>query len=285
MREELKQEILKELNKGNHILLRGQHGVGKTYLVNELLQENDRASQIWLYFPQPKPPKAILLEILKMVLEDGEANEKWKSYKRGSIPQLAQYIANELNRREFSMVIILDDFHTITTTSATAFRLLIEGTKKVKLLCVANDEYVDKLYKKPEMKRLVWELKTIEMEPFTEEEAKKFIEEESSRLGLSLSKQMKERILKNCNRNALCIKSQLEALKKGEELRENEHGAIQDKPINLFPILVILAFSLVAFKYISRGTGDKELYSFGSFISMMLYFAFKSLVVYPVRND
>lgn len=276
MRDEIKKQILEELDKGNNILLKGKHGVGKSHLAQELAhQRRSRKSEIWLYSHFCKPPKQILLLAIETILKKGKQDGRWKNIKRGTIVELAQTISELLEKSNQKLILILDELHTISGSAATSYHLLMQHTKRVVFFTIGTSQYLENKIIKPEMKRFFWELKSIELPALDPKEANELLEEFSNLYEISkpkLDENLRNKILKNANGNALSIQKAIEQLSKEEEPELAGQGVVKNDAVNLFPIFIFAVFVIIGLKYLLRGTGDYELANFTGFIGIILFF-------------
>jgi hypothetical protein len=275
MREEVKEEILEQIEKGNSVLLKGVHGIGKSHLMRGLYKEKrNLKGEVWIYFPYCKPPKQILLRVMQRLLPKGKESEEWKEVKRGTMLELVEEIKERLKRRK--LILMLDEIHTLTATSASHYYELMQD-KNVVFFTAGTTRYLSKKFEKAELKRFLWDLKQVEMLPLTKEEAEELVDKfyREYKIPKSIStERVKRWILQNAGGNPLGIERAVEDLAKEESVEKFDlikHGAVQDVGVNLFPVFLILLIVVVAWRFLARGAGDIDLYALTGFFGIIFY--------------
>lgn len=266
MREELKKHILNEINKGNHILLVGGHGIGKSYLAKELAKSRNHGKEIWLYFPFCKPPKPIILNLLNTLIKKTNSNSKINYCT--SLMDLA-YLAGKLSKK-LKVVIVLDEIHTISPKAGELFSLFLEQTN-ITFFCIGNKKYLHRKVDKTETKRFFWELKEIEMDKLTKEESTKLTDNLFKKHKIKDNTYLKDRIIRDSDSNPLAIRQSIEALSKNE-WDQRSKGVAKEDSVNLFPVFIVLTFIAIASKYIYRGSGDYEMGNIIAFFGLLFYY-------------
>ncbi|MDI6810870.1 MAG: hypothetical protein QMD80_04230 [archaeon] len=265
-REELKRRIEREIAKGNNILLKGKHGIGKSYIAEELAGENE-----WIYLPFCKPAKAVLMQLMEELLEDGRDNPEYKAFKSEYLFPLCDRIVEWLRSEKKNIVIVLDEVHTITPQAASAFNYLIRITRDEGLItwfCIATDQYLREKINKAEMKRFFWELKEIEMEQLTGEASYELLSQFEKTYKVRLRGEEEEKIVRVAKGNPLEMRQQVmcaardagdskEWIKEGRggayPLMLVQKGAIKDQAVNLFPFVLLALFVVAAARWLFRG--------------------------------
>jgi ATP/maltotriose-dependent transcriptional regulator MalT len=281
MRDDIKKRILEEIDKGNHIFLKGKHGIGKSFLAQEIASQRKRKkSEIWWYSPFCKPPKQILLQAIETILKKGKEDKQWKTIKRGTIVELSQTISDLLKKSHRKLILVLDELHTISGNAATSYHLLMQYTKDVIFFTLGTTPYLENKTLKPEMKRFFWELKEIEMPSLNPKETEELLDEFLDLNELDHQKLdvvLRKKILKNSSGNALAIRKAVEQIAKNEEPEIAGQGVVRNEAINLFPIFIFMVFIIIGLKYLYRGAGDYELANFSGFIGIILFFLIRFL--------
>jgi len=281
MRDDIKKLILEEIDKGNHIFLKGRHGIGKSFLAQEIASQRKRKkSEIWFYSPFCKPPKQILLQAIETILKKGKEDKQWKTIKRGTIVELSQTISDLLKKSHRKLILVLDELHTISGNAATSYHLLMQHTKDVIFFTLGTTPYLENKTLKPEMKRFFWELKEIDTPSLNTKETEELLDEfldlnELDRQKLDVV--LRKKILKNSSGNALAIRKAVEQIAKNEEPEIAGQGVVRNEAINLFPIFIFMVFIIIGLKYLYRGAGDYELANFSGFIGIILFFLIRFL--------
>jgi len=275
MREKVKEEILEHVGKGYSVLLKGVHGVGKSHLLREIWKENKgKDKEIWLYFPYCKPPKQILLKIAEKLLPKGKESDEWKEVKRETMLELVEEIRKRLGKRR--LVLMLDEIHTLTATAASHYYELLKDDR-ITFLVAGTSKYLSKKFEKAELKRFFWDLKQVELQPLSKEEASQLIDELYLRYKIPRtmsSEKIKRWILQNSGGNPLAIERSVEDLSRENSLESfdmEKHGAIEDIGVNLFPIFIILLVVVIAWRFLARGAGDIDLYALTGFFGLIFY--------------
>ena len=284
MRKDLTARIEYLARKREHILVKGKHGVGKSYTIQQLAKKNG-----WLFFPFCKPPKAILMLCLESLLEGGRENEKYKAFGREFLYPLCQRFVEYLRKEEKRIVIALDEIHTVTPQAASIYNYLIELSRKdqrITFVVIGTEQYLSKKIYRPEMKRFFWELREIEIPPLEEEEARDLIKTLQTTHGVALSQREEQKLLRQAKGNPLEIQQQIiRTARQNEEKAETSQintsaaqtaeygGAIRDQAVNLFPFVLIALISIVALRYLFRGMSLPELAGLSGFIGIIMLFA------------
>lgn len=296
MREELKARIEHVVGKREHVLVKGKHGIGKSYTIQELAAKNG-----WLYFPFCKPPKAILMLCIEELLEGGREHKDYKAFNREFLYPLCQKFVEFLRRKQKRVVIVLDEIHTITPQAASIFNYLVELSRKdqrITFIAVGTDQYLASKIYRPEMKRFFWELREIAMTPLTEAESKELARNLEDACGVTLTLGEEQRLIKNAKGNPLEIQQKIQRVARQNEERaealaasapgsapaamEDFGGAIRDQAVNLFPFLLIAVISIVALRYLFRGMSLPELAGLSGFIGLITLFAVR---IFVYRKD
>lgn len=296
MREALKARIEHIVGKREHVLVKGKHGIGKSYTIQELSAKNG-----WLYFPFCKPPKAILMLCIEELLEGGRAHKDYKAFNREFLYPLCQKFVEFLRRKQKRVVIVLDEIHTITPQAASIFNYLVELSRKdqrITFIAVGTDQYLASKIYRPEMKRFFWELRELAMAPLTEAESKELARNLEDACGVTLTLGEEQRLIKNAKGNPLEIQQKIQRVARQNEERaealavsapgsapaamEDFGGAIRDQAVNLFPFLLIAVISIVALRYLFRGMSLPELAGLSGFIGLITLFAVR---IFVYRKD
>jgi len=261
MRAKFKRQILEEIEKNNHILLVGDHGVGKSYLAKELAESRkENPYEVWAYFPFCKPPKMIITELLYFFME--KTGRQISLYKKSSV-QLLEIISNILDDNALRLVIVLDDIHTIPANAVELYKLFMQYSCNTVFFCIGNQKYLEKKRKKPEMKRFFWEFKEIEMPTLSMEESEDLAEK-------LLAKGDSKKLVRELGKNPLVLKHAADKMNKGEEVSFDPTRS--DNAVNLFPMFIVATFIIIASKYLFRASGDYELGNIIAFFGLFFYY-------------
>ena len=294
MREDFKARIEKIVAKREHVLVKGKHGIGKSYTLQELATKNG-----WLHYPFCKPPKAVLMLCLESLLEGGRDHQDYKRFNREFLYPLCQKFVEFLRSERKRIVIVLDEIHTVTPQAASIYNYLIELSRKdqrITIVAVGTDQYLTSKIYRPEMKRFFWELREVEIAPMSEEESKGLARELEDACGVSLTLSDEQKLVKHAKGNPLEIQQQivkiarqieeeaeeaaLAATKPTKQSAPHEHygGAIRDQAVNLFPFVLIALISVVALRYLFRGMSLPELAGLSGFIGIIMLFAVRIFI-------
>ena len=277
IREKILEGIKEYAKEGKHLFLIGEHGAGKTYLIKRLELSNIHI----FYFHDPKPPKQILLRILLEL--EGEENEK--QFKRMAIWDLCDELIRVLKEKRKRIVLIIDEFHLANQRIALTLNYLLnaieesaetkEDLKAITLILVATKPYYQKLYKKPEFKRLLWILEEFEFPELSNEEKDSIIQEMEKIYGVKLDEKQIKKIKKEA-KTPLEIKQMIINYEREKKIAVKQEYITQQKAVNLFPYLIIVIVLLLALRYIMRGV-DVEMGYFFSALSVVFLFLFRFL--------
>ncbi len=283
-REKLKSRIKSEIAKGNNILLKGKHGIGKSYLAEELAEENG-----WFYLPFCKPAKAVLMQLVEELLEDGRNNPEYKAFKSEYLFPLCDRIVEWLRSEKKNIVIVLDEVHTITPQAASAFNYLMRLTRDEGLItwfCIATDQYLRDKQNKAEMKRFFWELKEIEMGELMEDESYELLIGFERAYGVKLGEMEREKIMRVAKGNPLELRQQVMCAARDAEdewikdsdggahpLMLVQGGAVKDQAVNLFPFVLLALFVVAAARWLFRGgLAPPELAGLFGFLGLLIMY-------------
>jgi len=276
MKREIESKIIEEINKGNHILLKGRHGIGKSYLAQAIVRSRKRMkSELWFYTPFCKPPKQIMLSALEFILPTGKDDENWKLYRRGTIIELSQNISAVLKSQKKKLVLVIDELHTISANASSSYHLLMQHSDNVIFFTTATEQYLENKINKPEMKRFFWELKEIQLPLLIKKESYSLFDEFTDLYQTTATKHMRDQVVKHSKGNALAIRKAVEKISKDEIPEITKHGVIRDDAVNLFPVFILIVFIIVGSKYLFRGSGEYELANISGFFGIILLFAMR----------
>ncbi|MEM2954774.1 MAG: AAA family ATPase [Candidatus Nanoarchaeia archaeon] len=265
MREEIKQKIIQELKKGNNILLIGKSGVGKSYLVEELVKEHiEKLGDFYmLYCPFSKPPRQVLYFLLDFLLT--KENFIKKGWKSSSLLTLCLYIKDILSNNK-KLLLFIDDVHLITSYSAEIYLWLIKNAN-ITICAIGTKPYIESKFSRIDMQKFFRELKILKLEPLTKIEAKELIEKISEKHNITLNDNLKTKILIKSEGSPLIIKKLIQQISNQEEPDFSNNTTV-----NLFPLFIFAIFVLIGLKYLYRGVGEYDLANFSGFLGIVLFF-------------
>ncbi|MBC8236126.1 AAA family ATPase [bacterium] len=220
------QKLIENIQKGQHTLLLGEVGMGKTYLLKQLYSQLDKA----IYVESLSPFKPTLLDIISVLHQNGvfiisglEAeylswDELCKKLNRLNLKQLMNALLQNLQGKGY--VLLLDHLETATPSMAKKVFHLMKDTT---IIGAAN-----KL--KPSLKKLWWRFEPIELLPLTKEESTKLLWSLISKDKISDEKLLEQIVTNQANGNPLSICQLTDKVKREsklttESIRELTHQA------------------------------------------------------------
>lgn len=272
-------KLIENITKGQHALLTGDIGIGKTYLLKQVYSQLDKA----IYVESMSPLKSALLEILQALhknddlkIEDVEADyltwsELLKKLNRLNIKELEAIILKNIQ----GYVLILDHLESITPSMLKRIEALMECTT---LAGAAN-----KL--KSSLKKLWWRFERIEILPLTADESKQLLWTLIEKNAIADAELLERKILTQANGNPLAIQELVGKIQREENLtpesiRELKHQA-GIRFIDITPVFFIIGALVIAARFIALGTNSTELYILagvagGCFMGLR-YFLYRSM--------
>ena len=271
---------LSELRKGKHILLHGNHGVGKSALLHHIHEVLSASrSRGVLIFLHDHQTKAQFVELSRHLLEAGILNPssldlptkyhdlppekiEWNQIRRAvnriNIRDLAGSIIPALAECEDKIIVFVDDLSFLTPTQQAFGMQVMEHVQLA--ACVADKR------KKKGIKKLLWKMKEIEVLPLQPSVSSKIVQEYITERGMMVEEpdQFISHIVKQSGGMPqamfdMLYESSHERVITKQHIREMKHEA-GVRYFDFTPIMLIVGALIVGARYVAIGTGNADLY-------------------------
>jgi len=275
------QKLIDSIAKGQHTLLTGDIGIGKSHLLRQACSQLDRA----IYIKNLSPLKSGLLEILQALHKNDDLEvesveveyltweELHKKIKRFNIKELLGVIQKNLQGKEYTL--FFDHLETATPSMTRRIEPLIESAT---VIGAAN-----KL--KGSLKKFWWSFERIEIPPLNKEESKQLFWSLINREAIHDAGLLEQIVLSQSNGNPLSILQLAEKVKREENLtpasiRSLKHEAGK-RFVDITPIFFIVGALIIAARFVALGMNSTELYILagvsGGFFMGLRYFLYRSM--------
>jgi len=280
-REEEQNQLLEKIRKGQHTLLVGDIGVGKTHLLKEVQSQLDKV----IYLESMSPLRSALLEILQSLHQNDDLEIKeieteyltWdqllKKLNRLNIKELLAAIQKNLSGKGY--ILLFDHLETVTPSISKRVEALMESTT---IIGAANQL-------KASQKKLWWQFEKIELLPLNKEESRQLLWSLISKDNIDDVELLEQIVLNQASGNPLAIqelasKVQREENLTQESIRELRHSA-GEKFIDITPVFFIIGALVIAARFIALGLNSTELYILAGvacgFFMGLRYFLYRSM--------
>ncbi|MBV7333947.1 AAA family ATPase [Chloroflexi bacterium TSY] len=257
-REKLVVTIRRHIKRGQHVLLTGEYGSGRTWMLERMRAEFPGA----LHLTLSQSKREVILTICERLFDDGllliDDADDWeaatKKLKSHTIPKLIALIAEHMN----GLTLILDDLDKATEkTVLEIVKPLLDG-----IVLAAAD--INTLAKRRRVQSILDRFKQIEMPQLDEDEARTMIWSLLDREEAKHANTIEKKILRTAQGMPGIIFDMCEQLRGSggnlAAIRELEHSNVQVRRINLgIPLLFAAIIFLMASRYVFRGFDDNSL--------------------------
>jgi len=259
-REKLLAEIQSHLSRGRHVLLLGERGAGKSWLLSKVAQASERA----FYITQIGAKKAVLLQICRRIWHDNRLEEfayfaDWSDVdvrlRRKTLdelkaivePHLSDYLVVMDNLELCSEKAILDIVEPLMAATTLAAADVSTGSREKRLAVIA-DRFVQvevPPMDKAEALAMLWDLLDRDEYPHWQAIETKVLTLAQGRPGVVAD-----------------LAAQLRGSSGSlDEVRALSHSIAEQQRVNLFlPLAVCLIALVFAGRYLARGFDDPTLY-------------------------
>ncbi len=286
-REALVEQIAREARKGRHLLLTGPAGIGKSAVLEAVIDRLLLRQQRIVIQVSEHQAKGQFLEIARGLLESGllkpsaleldagldaldPAALEWaklrRSINRLSIRDLTAAIVPVLHAQKDRVLIAVDDLTAVTPT-LVAFWLAVCDAAQL-LACASA--------KRPNVAKLWWKLAEIEIPPVSPDHARAIAQSYLQQTGTLVESPplFVAHLIQQANGNPQALADLLadaskERVVNKQRIREMRHAA-GVQYLNFTPVMIVALASVVGARYLAIGTGDTELYIFAGMIAAVV---------------
>jgi hypothetical protein len=286
-RDTLVEQIAREARKGRHLILTGPVGIGKSAVLEAVIDRLLLRQQRVVIQVSEQQAKGQFLEIARGLLESGllkpseleldpgldaldPAALEWaklrRSVNRLSIRDLTAAIVPALHQQKDRVLIAVDDLTAVTPTLVAFWLAILDAAQ---LLACASA-------RKANVAKLWWKLIEIEIPPLAVEHTRAIAQtylQQSGTLVESLPLFIAHLVQQaNGNPQALAdllADSSKERVVNKQRIREMRHAA-GVKYLDFTPVMIVALASVVGARYLAIGTGDTELYIFAGMLAAVV---------------
>ena len=286
-REELIEKITREARKGRHLLLTGPVGVGKSTILEAVIDRLIVRRDLIVLHVNEHQAKGQFLEIARGLLESGllkpsaleldsglddldPAAIEWAKIKRSvnrlSIRDLTAAIIPAIHAHKGRVLIAVDDLTMVTPTLVAFWLAILDAAQ---LLTCASE-------KRKNVSRLWWKLAEIEIAPLSTDSAKAIAQTYLRETGMLVESPALfiAHVVQQANGNPqaladLLADSSKERVVDKQRIREMRHAA-GVRYFDFTPVMIVALASIVGARYLAIGTGDTELYIFAGMVAAVV---------------
>ena len=286
-RQELIEKITREARKGRHLLLTGPPGIGKSTLLEAVIDRLIVRCHLIVLHVHEHQAKGQFLEIARGLLESGllkpsaleldaaldalnPAALEWAKLKRAvnrlSIRDLTAAIIPALHAHRGRVLIAVDDLTAVTPTLVAFWLAILDAAQ---LLTCASE-------KRKNVSRLWWKLAEIEIPPLAPDHARTLAQTYLTQTGMLVESPplFIAHLVQQANGNPqaladLLADSAKERIVDKQRIREMRHAA-GVRYLDFTPVMIVALASVVGARYLAIGTGDTELYVFAGMLAAVV---------------
>ena len=286
-RDDLVETVAREARKGRHLILTGPVGVGKSAVLEAVIDRLLLRQQRVVIQVSEHQAKGQFLELARGLLESGllkpsaleldaaldaldPAALEWAKIKRSvnrlSIRDLCAAIVPALHAEPGRVLIAVDDLTSVTPTLVAFWLAILDAAQ---LLACASA-------KKPNVAKLWWKLAEIEIPPLAPESARTLVQTYLQQTGTLVESPplFIAHVIQQANGNPqaladlLADSSKVRVVDK-QRIREMRHAA-GVRYLDFTPVMIVALASIIGARYLAIGTGDTELYVFAGMLAAVV---------------
>lgn len=271
------EQLLRNTTQGNHTLVIGRNGVGKTHLLVDLkrqLRETDTAIH---YVPRPVPAKETIESIYAWLAMLAGVGLPRKIGRDTRIADFCGFIAELLSHPHLAgkkLVLLVDDFDHLPVLSVPIFEILAE---RVTLVTASRSRKHS-----PRFNRLLWRFEELQVNPLAAHDARELAARAIAGVpGIKLPDDrtrefLVTRIATLSNGMPSAIIESVDRLRGAERIdasfiREIFVHRSADTFFDATPLILTFFAFLIVMRYINRGMYQFDMYAiFGALSGLML---------------
>jgi len=278
-RDDLVETVAREARKGRHLLLTGPPGIGKSVVLEAVIDRLIVRRDLIVLHINEHQAKGQFLEIARGLLESGlmkpsaleldsaldhldPAAIEWAKIKRSvnrlSIRDLTAAIIPAIHAHRGRVLIAVDDLTAVTPTLVAFWLAILDAAQ---LLTCASE-------KRKNVSRLWWKLAEIEIPPLSVDTAREIAQTYLTQTGMLVESPALfiAHVVQQANGNPqaladLLADSSKERVVDKQRIREMRHAA-GVRYLDFTPVMIVALASIIGARYLAIGTGDTELYVF-----------------------
>ena len=286
-RDDLIEQVAREARKGRHLLLTGRPGIGKSTVLDAVIDRLIVRRDLVILHVTEHQAKGQFLEIARGLLESGllkpSALEldagldaldptaiEWARIKRPvnrlSIRDLTAAIVPALHAHRGRVLVAVDDLTAVTPTLVAFWLAVLDAAQ---LLACASE-------KRKNVARLWWKLAEIEVPPLSPDRAREIAQTYLQQTGTLVEAPalFVAHVVQQANGNPqaladLLADSAKERVVDKQRIRELRHAA-GVRYLDFTPVMIVALASVVGARYLAIGTGDTELYVFAGMLAAVV---------------
>ena len=286
-RDDLIEQVAREARKGRHLLLTGRPGIGKSTVLDAVIDRLIVRQDLTLIHVNEHQAKGQFLELARGLLESGllkpsaleldagldaldPAALEWAKIKRPvnrlSIRDLTAAIVPAIHAHRGRVLIAVDDLTAVTPTLVAFWLAVLDAAQ---LLACASE-------KRKNVARLWWKLAEIEIPPLPTEHAREIAQTYLQQTGTLVESPalFVAHVVQQANGNPqaladLLADSAKERVVDKARIRELRHAA-GVRYLDFTPVMIVALASVIGARYLAIGTGDTELYVFAGMLAAVV---------------
>ena len=286
-RDDLIEQVAREARKGRHLLLTGRPGIGKSTVLEAVIDRLIVRRDLTLIHVNEHQAKGQFLELARGLLESGllkpsaleldagldaldPAALEWARIKRQvnrlSIRDLTAAIVPAIHAHRGRVLIAVDDLTAVTPTLVAFWLAVLDAAQ---LLACASA-------KRQNVARLWWKLAEIEVPPLAAESAREIAQTYLQQTGTLVESPalFVAHVVQQANGNPqaladLLADSAKERVVDKARIREMKHAA-GVRYLDFTPVMIVALASVIGARYLAIGTGDTELYVFAGMLAAVV---------------
>ncbi len=286
-RDDLIEQVAREARKGRNLLLIGRAGIGKSTVLEAVLDRLIVRRDLIVLHVNEHQAKGQFLEIARGLLESGllkpsaleldagldaldPAALEWAKIKRQvnrlSIRDLTAAIVPAIHAHRGRVLIAVDDLTAVTPTLVAFWLAVLDAAQ---LIACASE-------KRKNVARLWWKLAEIEIPPLPTERAREIAQTYLQQTGTLVESPalFVAHVVQQANGNPqaladLLADSAKERVVDKARIRELRHAA-GVRYLDFTPVMIVALASIVGARYLAIGTGDTELYVFAGMLAAVV---------------